>query len=105
MASPDDPFSRANARCQRRAYEQWHRIQSKQQILRSQVGFVDTSSSRPPPCRGCANYHGIAYGTSRARRHTLICAIHPHGWQGEAGCPDWQEPSRGLGAGRKSGWR
>ncbi|QQE65026.1 hypothetical protein GFS31_17110 [Leptolyngbya sp. BL0902] len=90
MTLPGDLFSRANARCHRRAYEQWHRRQSKQHILRSQVGFADPTPSRPLPCRQCANYHGVAYGTSRARRHTLICAMHPYGWLADSPCPDWQ---------------
>lgn len=90
MSVTDERFHRANDLCRRRAYEQWQRGQSKQQILRSQVGFRDISTSRPQPCQGCANYHGIAYGTSRARRSTLICAIHPSGWRGGVVCPDWR---------------
>ncbi|PSN14097.1 hypothetical protein C7293_13155 [filamentous cyanobacterium CCT1] len=86
-------FHQANDLCRRRAYEQWHRRQSKQQILRSQVGFQAIPTYRPNPCRGCANYHGIAYGTSRDRRSLLVCAIHPHGWQGGEGCPDWRQDS------------
>lgn len=94
MALPEDLFSRANARCHHRAYEQWHRIQSKQHILRSQVGFATSVPSRPAPCRRCANYHGIAYGTARDRRQTLVCAIHPYGWGNDGPCPDWQaEPT------------
>jgi hypothetical protein len=85
----DELFYRANQVCRRRAYEQWHRGQSKQQILRSQVGFQTLPPTRPNPCRGCANYHGIAYGTSRAKRSLLVCAMHPHGWQGEGDCVDW----------------
>lgn len=99
MTLPEDLFSRANARCHHRAYEQWHRIQRKQQILRSQVGFTAPASARPWPCRRCANYHGLAYGTSRDRRQTLICAIHPYGWQQESPCPDWQaepQPDRSV---------
>ena len=30
-----------------------------------------------------------AYGTARDLRVQLVCAIHPHGWQGGSGCPDW----------------
>lgn len=85
----DELFHRANDVCRRRAYEQWHRKQSKQQILRSQVGFQSLPPTRPQTCQGCANYHGVAYGTSRAKRSTLVCAIHPQGWQGGGGCPDW----------------
>ncbi|WOD39180.1 hypothetical protein [Nodosilinea sp. E11] len=91
MSITDGLFHRANDLCRRRAYEQWQRRQSKQQILRSQVGFRDRPSNRPSPCQGCANYHGIAYGTSRARRSTLVCAIHPQGWQGTGACADWRE--------------
>jgi hypothetical protein len=85
----NEAFHRANYRCRRRAYEQWHRVQSKQHILRSQVGFQAPTVSRPRVCIGCMNYHGLAYGTSRAHRHTLVCAIHPYGWQASPRCPDW----------------
>lgn len=89
MSFTDELFHRANEVCRRRAYEQWQRGKSKQQILRSQVGFRAISSTRPGPCQCCTNYHGIAYGTSRVRRSLLVCAIHPHGWQGGGGCADW----------------
>lgn len=91
MSTIDEAFYRANYRCRRRAYEQWHRGQSKQQILRSQVGFQDPSSNRPKACTGCANYHGIAYGTTRTHRHPLVCAMHPYGWDEASPCPDWTE--------------
>lgn len=87
----NDLFQRANDLCRRRAYEQWHRGQSKQQILRSQVGFKDPTSSRPKPCQGCDNYHGIAYGQSKAKRQILVCAIHPYGWADSVPCPDWTD--------------
>lgn len=90
MTLPGDLFSRANARCHHRAYEQWQRGQSKQHILRSQVGFATSAPARPVPCRGCANYHGVAYGTRRDRRQRLICAIHPQGWLTDGPCPDWR---------------
>lgn len=90
MSATDELFYRANDLCRRRAYEQWHRGQSKQQILRSQVGFQTLPPTRPQACQGCANYHGLAYGTSRARRSTLVCAIHPSGWQSGEDCPDWR---------------
>ncbi|ASC72059.1 hypothetical protein XM38_030130 [Halomicronema hongdechloris C2206] len=90
MSASDEVFFRANYLCRRRAYEQWHRAQSKQHILRSQVGFCERTTSRPPACQGCINYHGVTYGTSQATRTTLICAIHPYGWQQEGACPDWQ---------------
>jgi hypothetical protein len=89
----DELFHRANDMCRRRAYEQWQRGKSKQQILRSQVGFGAISSTRPHPCQGCTHYHGIAYGTSRARRSLLVCGMHPHGWAGGEGCPDWRAES------------
>ncbi|MBW4462056.1 MAG: hypothetical protein KME47_17715 [Nodosilinea sp. WJT8-NPBG4] len=97
MSVTDELFHRANDLCRRRAYEQWHRRQSKQQILRSQVGFQSLPPTRPQPCQGCINYHGIAYGTSRAKRSTLVCAIHPQGWQGGGGCPDWRSEGEELG--------
>lgn len=89
MSLIDEPFHRANYRFRRRAYEQWHRVQSKQHILRSQVGFHDAMTSRPRACNGCSNYHGIAYGTMRSQRSTLICAMHPYGWHDPHPCPDW----------------
>jgi len=36
------------------------------------------------PCQGCRYYHGRTYGGNH-----LVCAMHPHGWEGED-CPDWQ---------------
>lgn len=90
MSVTDDLFHRANQLCRRRAYEQWHRGQSKQHILRSQVGFNDPTSGRPRPCQGCLNYHGVAYGSTRATRQTLVCALHPYGWLDPFPCPDWQ---------------
>jgi hypothetical protein len=93
VSTTDALFYQANDVCRRRAYQQWHRRQSKQQILRSQVGFSSLPPSQPQPCRGCANYHGIAYGTRCDRRSLLVCAIHPQGWQGSAGCPDWRHAS------------
>ncbi len=74
-------FHRANDVYRRRAYQQWQRGQIKQQILRSQVDFPAIPASRPGPCQGCTHYHGISYGTSRAQRCPLVCAIHPYGWQ------------------------
>ncbi|NET33856.1 MAG: hypothetical protein F6K19_17855 [Cyanothece sp. SIO1E1] len=90
MDSAQDPFRQANYLFRKRAHLRWHRQQSKQQILRSQVGFTDKSPSRPQPCQGCTHYHGIAYGNSYATRAILVCGIHPYGWQGESACPDWQ---------------
>jgi hypothetical protein len=83
-----DLFQRANYLFHRQAYQQWHRLRSKQQILRSQVGFGDAGSGRPKVCEGCLNYHGLSYGTAKERRTSLVCAMHPYGWQGTA-CPDW----------------
>ncbi|NJO42133.1 MAG: hypothetical protein HC865_16275 [Cyanobacteria bacterium RU_5_0] len=72
-------------------HAQWHRTQSKQQILRSQLGFTALSTSRPKACIGCQNYHGIAYGYNRANRTLLVCGFHPYGWHSEDPCPDWKE--------------
>lgn len=90
MTATDELFNRANYLLRRQAYQQWHRWQSKQQILRSQVGFRGLASSRPTACIGCLNYHGIRYGTAKATRTCLICAVHPYGWQENSPCPDWQ---------------
>jgi hypothetical protein len=73
-------------------YLRWHRLESRRQILRSQLGFAELTSSRPKPCIGCTHYHGLAYGYSRETRTVLVCGFHPYGWQGEV-CPDWQEIS------------
>ncbi|HEY9738235.1 MAG TPA: hypothetical protein V6D06_18210 [Trichocoleus sp.] len=86
-----DVFHQANYLFRRQAYQQWHRWKSKQQILRSQVGFNETTSSRPKVCEGCLNYHGLRYGTARDGRNALICAVHPFGWQDAAPCPDWTQ--------------
>lgn len=90
MDAAHDPFRRANDLFRRADYLRWQRLQSKQHILRSQVGFVDPNPTRPQPCQGCANYHGVAYGTSRATRRVLVCAMHPEGWLAPGGCPDWR---------------
>lgn len=94
MSVTNEPFQRANDLCRRRAYEQWHRGRSKRQILRSQVGFTTTFTLpiRPQSCQGCLHYHGLAYGTSRGQRHTLVCAMHPYGWPGGDRCPDQLQP-------------
>lgn len=89
MVGIRDVFFRANARCRQRAHQRWHQGQRKRQILRSQIGFSDLSTSRPTACSGCANYHGQAYGMQKAHRMVLICAIHPYGWQQNSPCPDW----------------
>lgn len=89
MAGTEDGFMRANDRFRQRAYQRWHRRQLKRQILRSQIGFADFFTARPAVCAGCANYHGQAYGFQREQRTVLICAMHPHGWQGTSPCPDW----------------
>ncbi|MEO0985914.1 MAG: hypothetical protein AAFY20_10215 [Cyanobacteria bacterium J06639_14] len=90
MAGIANGFSRANDRCRKRAYQGWHRSQRKQQILRSQIGFSDMFASRPAACVGCDNYHGQAYGLQRSQRVSLICGIHPYGWQKDVPCPDWR---------------
>lgn len=89
-----DIFFRANYRCRQRAYQRWHQSQLKRQILRSQIGFSETATSRPAACVGCANYHGHAYGTQKDQRTPLICAMHPYGWQEESTCPDWQAEAK-----------
>ncbi len=90
MDAARDPFKRANYLIRKAHHTQWHRTQSKQQILRSQLGFNDLIFSRPKACVGCEHYHGVAYGYSRANRTVLVCALHPYGWQDESNCPDWQ---------------
>lgn len=90
MDAAQDPFRRANALFRRRDYRRWQQQQSKQQILRSQVGFSDPHPSRPLACRGCAHYHGVAYGTRREHRSILICGFHASGWMSDRPCPDWQ---------------
>lgn len=44
---------------------------------------VEPATNRYPACLGCQHYHGRLYGGQ-----ILVCAMHPHGWDGEA-CPDW----------------
>ena len=86
-----NPFSEANQRLFRKLHHRWRTQQSRVQILRSQVGFMeDPGPKRPLPCQGCVNYHGIAYGSTRETRTPLICAIHPQGWLMGPPCPDWQ---------------
>lgn len=89
MAITDDPFDRANYLLRKAVVTRWHRQISKQHILRSQLGFKEFSSSRPKVCQGCANFHGIAYGYSRATRVMLVCGYHPSGWSADGPCPDW----------------
>ncbi|HEY9688756.1 MAG TPA: hypothetical protein V6D46_02100 [Coleofasciculaceae cyanobacterium] len=85
-----DLFRRANAQSMKRLCEGWQRAQNQRYLLRSQLGFGQaTTPQRPVACRGCANYHGIAYGYSRDRRSRLICGIHPFGWLADDHCPDW----------------
>lgn len=90
MDAAHDPFKRANYLIRKAHYANWHRTQSKQQILRSQLGFNDIALSRPKACLGCEHYHGVAYGYSRAARTVLICAFHPYGWHDGDTCPDWK---------------
>ncbi|MEM9903509.1 MAG: hypothetical protein AAF921_00580 [Cyanobacteria bacterium P01_D01_bin.44] len=78
---------RMTERCRARSYRRWHRLQSKLQILRSQLGFNHTTASCPSVCEGCQHYHGIAYGTQE--RVQLVCAFHPYGWLEPTACPDW----------------
>ena len=69
----------------------WRKRQSEQHILRSQLGFGEAVPSRPKPCQGCVNYHGLAYGYTTANRTVLICGFHPYGWQADSLCPDRQD--------------
>ncbi|HEY9818485.1 MAG TPA: hypothetical protein V6D20_22140 [Candidatus Obscuribacterales bacterium] len=89
MNTAYDSFQKANDCFRRSAHQRWHRHQSQLHILRSQLGFSEVASSRPSVCRGCAHYHGVAYGQARDSRTLLICGFHPYGWQGQT-CPDWQ---------------
>ncbi|MEO0824802.1 MAG: hypothetical protein AAFY67_03960 [Cyanobacteria bacterium J06642_9] len=89
MNATEGVFSRANYLLRKKTYVQWHQLQRNTQILRSQVGFTDTSATRPKACAGCANYHGISYGTHRGTRILLVCAMHPYGWHSDKPCPDW----------------
>jgi hypothetical protein len=90
MDAARSPARRMDYLYRKAEYVNWHRQQSNQQILRSQLGFTEVASSRPKPCQGCANYHGVAYGYSRTSRTTLICGFHPYGWQADSACPDWE---------------
>ena len=89
MNAPHNAFRRANDSFRKADHASWHRHQSRLHILRSQLGFTETSPSRPKSCLGCEHYHGVAYGYGD-RRQMLICGFHPFGWEGEF-CPDWSE--------------
>ena len=85
------PFGQANQRLFHKLQHRWQRQQSRVQILRSQVGYCEARSpTQPAACKGCINYHGIAYGSNRETRARLICAIHPQGWSLSPNCPDWR---------------
>jgi hypothetical protein len=88
METARTSFKTANYLFRKADHARWHRQQSKEQILRSQLGFKDLPLNRPKACQGCIHYHGVAYGYSRATRSLLVCAFHPYGWQDEV-CPDW----------------
>lgn len=88
MSTSHRSFQIANACFRKADHARWHRQQSKRHILRSQLGFTETPSTRPEACQGCAHYHGIAYGYGE-HRSLLICGFHPSGWLGDV-CPDWQ---------------
>ena len=87
MNAPRPSFQIANACIRKADYARWHRQQSKCHILRSQLGFSAAQTTRPAVCQGCDHYHGIAYGYG-SNRSSLICGIHPLGWEGDT-CPDW----------------
>lgn len=88
MSAPQYPFGMVNYLFRKADYTRWHRSESKRHILRSQLGFVDVTPSRPQACKGCTHYHGVAYGTTPETRALLICGYHPYGWHGESACPD-----------------
>ncbi|MGF1538175.1 MAG: hypothetical protein ACFB4J_17060 [Elainellaceae cyanobacterium] len=87
MTSVFNTFQAANHQFRRADHARWHRLQSKRHILRSQLGFQKTVSSRPKVCIGCIHYHGLAYGQSP--RTVLICGFYPYGWAELSACPDW----------------
>lgn len=89
MDAESPPRRQLHALFRRADYQRWQRLESKRHILRSQLGFVDLTPSRPRPCLGCVHYHGVAYGQTRATRTTLVCGFHPYGWPESGGCPDW----------------
>lgn len=89
MDAAQYPFGKIHYLFRKADYARWHRLESKRHILRSQLGFVDNSLSRPKPCTGCRYYHGVAYGYTRENRTPLVCGFHPYGWQTDGPCPDW----------------
>jgi hypothetical protein len=88
-----DPFGTANRSLCKTAYVKFHHQQRRQQILRSQMGFLDTASLRPLTCEGCIYYHGVLYGPRSDLKTLLICALYPKGWEGLGECPDWHGAS------------
>lgn len=50
----------------------------------SWYGPVEPRSDYHPACVGCRHYHGSTYGGN-----TLVCGMHPYGWDG-TDCPDWE---------------
>jgi hypothetical protein len=89
MSNLGDAFSKANDRCRQRAHQRSHHHQRKQQILRSQVGFGEIMAIHPVACTGCRYYHDQSASWQQDQRQTLICALHPYGWENSASCPDW----------------
>jgi len=89
MNNAQYPFGMVHYLFRKADYTRWHRLESKRHILRSQLGFVDHTPSRPKACIGCSNYHGVTYGTTSETRTMLVCGFHPYGWQTEGNCPDW----------------
>ncbi|MGD1852717.1 MAG: hypothetical protein ACFB2W_00560 [Leptolyngbyaceae cyanobacterium] len=59
---------------------------SAEQAVRAFGAAVNASGPAgiPSPCQGCRNYHGQTYGG-----HHLVCALHPHGAEGDE-CGDWE---------------
>ncbi|XGV97445.1 MAG: hypothetical protein ACAF41_32580 [Leptolyngbya sp. BL-A-14] len=89
MDSVQYPFGKIHYLFRKADHAKWQRQESKRHILRSQLGFNDVVPTRPKPCTGCANYHGIAYGYTQEARTPLICGFHPYGWESDSACPDW----------------
>ncbi|HEY9615909.1 MAG TPA: hypothetical protein V6C64_03660 [Microcoleaceae cyanobacterium] len=89
MNAAQYPFGKIHYFARKADHARWQRLQSKQHILRSQLGFTSTPSSRPKPCQGCAHYHGVAYGYRQDTRTFLVCGLYPYGWQDGDTCPDW----------------
>ena len=49
------------------------------------INYHKPSVQNNPACINCANYHGQSYNGN-----LLVCAMHPHGYEGD-NCPDWEQ--------------